>query len=96
MTKLIKEGKLSTNIYRGENNYANHKLTTDDLENAEEVYKKRHSTGPSRGNNNVKNTCRFDFDKSLCKDWHDSGYCVFGNSCLYLHDRSNYKTGWEL
>lgn len=37
---------------------------------------------------------RFDYDPSLCKDWHDSGYCVFGNSCLYLHDRSNYKTGW--
>ena len=23
-------------------------------------------------------------------------YCPFGNSCLYLHDRSNNKTGWEL
>ena len=43
----------------------------------------------------MKNTCRFDYDRSLCKDWHDSGYCVFGNSCIYLHDRSNYKTGWE-
>lgn len=34
--------------------------------------------------------------QNLCKDWHDSGYCPFGNSCLYLHDRSNHKTGWEL
>lgn len=27
MTKKIKEGKLSTKIYRGANNYANHQLT---------------------------------------------------------------------
>lgn len=21
---------------------------------------------------------------------------MFGNSCIYSHDRSNYKTGWEM
>ena len=21
---------------------------------------------------------------------------MFGNSCIYLHDRGDYKTGWEL
>jgi len=52
--------------------------------------------GPSRINSTIKNTVRFDYVLNLCKDWHDSGYCPFGNSCLYLHDRSNYKTGWEL
>jgi hypothetical protein len=34
-TKLIKEGKLNTRMYRGMNNYANHKLTNNDIENAE-------------------------------------------------------------
>jgi hypothetical protein len=28
-TKMIKEGKLNTKIYRGINNYANHKLTNN-------------------------------------------------------------------
>ncbi len=24
------------------------------------------------------------------------GYCGFGDSCIYIHDRGDYKTGWEL
>ncbi len=32
----------------------------------------------------------------LCKDYHDTGYCCFGDSCLYIHDRGDYKSGWEL
>lgn len=93
-TKLIKEGKLNTKIYRGMNAYANHKLTNNEINTAEESYKKK--MGPSRLNSTIKNSCRFDYVLNLCKDWHDSGYCPFGNSCLYLHDRSNLKTGWEL
>ena len=93
-TKQIKDGKMSNKVYRGMNAYANHKLTDNDIKNAEEAYKKK--MGPSRLNSTIKNTCRFDYVLNLCKDWHDSGYCPFGNSCLYLHDRSNHKTGWEL
>ena len=37
-----------------------------------------------------------DYNPSLCKDFHDTGYCVFGDSCIFLHDRSDYKAGWEL
>jgi RING finger protein 113A len=76
------------------NSYANYKLTNNDIKNAEDSYKK--IMGPSRLNSTIKNTCRFDYVQNICKDWHDSGYCPFGNSCLYLHDRSNVKTGWEL
>lgn len=93
-TRLAKEGKLNSKIYRGMNSYASHKMTTDDINNAEQAYKKK--MGPSRLNSTIKNSCRFDYVLNLCKDWHDSGYCPFGNSCLYLHDRSNVKTGWEL
>jgi len=51
--------------------------------------------GPIRASSNIRATCRFDFHPSLCKDYHDTGYCVFGDSCLYLHDRGDYKSGWE-
>jgi len=37
-----------------------------------------------------------DYNPSLCKDYHDTGYCCFGDSCLYIHDRGDYKSGWEL
>lgn len=41
-------------------------------------------------------TSRFDYNPSLCKDYHDTGYCTFGDSCIYGHDRGDYKTGWEI
>lgn len=45
---------------------------------------------------NVKFSCRFDYNPSLCKDYHDTGYCTFGDSCIYIHDRGDYKSGWEI
>lgn len=45
---------------------------------------------------NAKPTCRFDYAKDLCKDYNESGYCVFGDTCIFLHDRGDYKSGWEL
>lgn len=26
----------------------------------------------------------------------DLGYCGFGDSCKFLHDRSDYKHGWQI
>lgn len=46
MTKNIREGKLDAKIYRGANNYANYKLTNEELENPKENYKWKH--GPIR------------------------------------------------
>jgi len=43
-----------------------------------------------------KSATNIDFNPSICKDFHDSGYCSWGDSCLYAHDRTNYKRGWEL
>lgn len=45
---------------------------------------------------NVKFSCTFDFNPMLCKDYHDTGYCTFGDSCIYIHDRGDYKSGWEM
>lgn len=43
-----------------------------------------------------KTATNIDFNPSICKDFHDSGYCSWGESCLYAHDRTSYKRGWEL
>ena len=37
-----------------------------------------------------------DYNPSLCKDYNENGYCSWGSTCIYAHDRSNYKRGWEL
>ena len=52
--------------------------------------------GPIRAPTNVRASCRIDYNPSLCKDWHETGYCGFGDSCIYIHDRTDYKSGWEL
>lgn len=39
---------------------------------------------------------RFDYAPDLCKDYLETGYCGFGDSCKFLHDRGDYKMGWEL
>lgn len=53
------------------------------------------SVGPTRVFNTIKHTNTIDYNPSRCKDFHEAGYCVFGDSCIFAHDRSDYKFGWE-
>ncbi len=32
----------------------------------------------------------------MCKDYKQTGWCGFGDSCKFLHAREDYKQGWEL
>eukprot|EP00967_Tisochrysis_lutea_P010500 scaffold12024_cov22-Tisochrysis_lutea.AAC.1 len=33
---------------------------------------------------------------SLCKDYKETGFCSYGDSCKFMHDRGDYKMSWEL
>lgn len=53
--------------------------------------------GPVRSVNRRPHfTARFDYARDLCKDYNETGFCGFGDSCKFLHDRGDYKSGWEL
>ncbi|KAJ3293006.1 hypothetical protein HDU79_000784 [Rhizoclosmatium sp. JEL0117] len=52
--------------------------------------------GPLKGQTHVRISARFDYQQDICKDYKDSGNCGFGDSCIYMHDRGDYKTGWQL
>ena len=52
--------------------------------------------GPVRSTTYVRLSSRFDYAPDVCKDYKESGYCGFGDSCKFMHDRSDYKSGWEL
>lgn len=54
------------------------------------------SVGPSKSLAGIKSTTRFDYQMDICKDYKESGYCGFGDSCKFLHDRSDYKSGWQV
>ncbi|KAJ3073867.1 ADP/ATP carrier protein, partial [Podochytrium sp. JEL0797] len=52
--------------------------------------------GPLRAQKHVRISERFDYQQDICKDYKDSGTCGFGDGCIYMHDRSDYKTGWQI
>lgn len=55
-----------------------------------------HRIGPLRAPANHQPTCIFDYNPSICKDYKETGYCGYGDSCKFLHDRTDYKAGWQL
>jgi RING finger protein 113A len=87
------EGKISTDQYMGKD------ATISYIQKSERDisrYKVTGSMGPMRAPSNVRVTCRFDYAHGICKDYKETGYCGFGDNCVFVHDRSDYKTGWEL
>lgn len=52
--------------------------------------------GPMKAPSNVRTITTMDYAPNVCKDWKLTGYCGFGDSCIYLHSREDYKQGWEL
>ncbi|KAK3235114.1 hypothetical protein CYMTET_54666 [Cymbomonas tetramitiformis] len=52
--------------------------------------------GPIRANTTVRGTFIMDYKPDLCKDYKETGYCGYGDSCKFMHDRGDYKSGWEL
>jgi RING finger protein 113A len=45
--------------------------------------------GPIKASAFVRTTCRFDYQPDICKDYKDTGFCGFGDTCIYLHDRGH-------
>lgn len=45
---------------------------------------------------NVRIISRFDYQPDLCKDYSETGYCGYGDTCKFMHDRGDYKSGWQL
>lgn len=52
--------------------------------------------GPIKASQFVRTTARFDYQPDVCKDYKDTGFCGFGDTCIYLHDRGDFLTGWQL
>lgn len=79
-------------VYRGANNYAKF-LEKKDTAGGSAA---KMSTGPQRAPANIRSTVRWDYAPDICKDFKETGFCGFGDSCKFMHDRSDYKFGWQL
>lgn len=88
------EGKEDDKVYRGLANYTQfYKKKDSALGNAASGMVRK---GPIRAPSNIRSTVRWDYQPDICKDYKETGYCGFGDSCKFLHDRSDYKHGWQL
>ncbi|KAJ0963007.1 hypothetical protein J5N97_028129 [Dioscorea zingiberensis] len=52
--------------------------------------------GPLRASAHIRSSARFDYQPDICKDYKETGYCGFGDACKFMHDRGDYKSGWQL
>lgn len=90
--KDLESNPLDDKTYKGLNRYAKF-LEKQDTGAGSAV---KMSTGPQRAPSNVRSTVRWDYAPDICKDFKETGYCGFGDSCKFMHDRSDYKFGWQL
>ncbi len=88
------KGKEEDHIYRGLHNYTHYISKKDTPQgNASSGFVRK---GPVRAPDNIRSTVRWDYQPDLCKDYKETGFCGFGDSCKFLHDRTDYKSGWQL
>ncbi|MES1907614.1 MAG: hypothetical protein MHM6MM_000698 [Cercozoa sp. M6MM] len=52
--------------------------------------------GPRIPQSNVRFSTEIDHNPEICKDYFETGYCSFGDACQFIHDRQDYKSGYEL
>lgn len=75
-------------LYKGSSRYANF-ITKNPNAPSRQV-------GPLKAPTNIRTITVTDFAPDVCKDYKQTGFCGFGDSCKFLHAREDYKQGWEL
>lgn len=74
--------------YKGTANYSNFIQKNPDAPNRQ--------VGPVKAPTNIRTITVTDFAPDVCKDYKQTGFCGFGDSCKFLHAREDYKQGWQL
>ena len=78
------------NLYRGQKGYRSL------VPKREQITTKYNSMGPQKAASNIRMTTVTDYAPDICKDYKLTGYCGFGDNCKFLHDRGDYKAGWQI
>jgi RING finger protein 113A len=81
--------------YKGLNNYVDYRKGFR-REHTVAAEKTTGLHGPLRASLHARMSVRFDYQPDVCKDYKETGFCGFGDSCKFVHDRGDYKSGWEL
>ncbi|CEH17456.1 Predicted E3 ubiquitin ligase [Ceraceosorus bombacis] len=80
-------------MYRGKAAYDTYLETRD---NGKSSSFNAAAKGPIKATANVRTVTVTDYQPDICKDYKETGYCGFGDTCKFLHDRSDYLAGWQM
>ena len=89
---FFSDGTLDDKVYRGQGGYRNYHKIRSEAHTKESLSVK----GPVRGNSFFRASIRIDHEPCICKDYKETGFCGFGDSCKFIHDRGDYKMGWQI
>lgn len=84
--KSTTTSKGASETYKGSANYSNFIQKNTE----------QRSVGPVKGPSTIRTITVTDFAPDVCKDYKQTGFCGFGDSCKFLHAREDYKQGWQL
>ncbi|CAH8336776.1 unnamed protein product [Eruca vesicaria subsp. sativa] len=82
-------------LYTGNHGYTDHKAGFR-REQTISSEKAGGSHGPLRASAHIRVSARFDYQPGICKDYKETGYCGYGDSCKFVHDHGDYKPGWQI
>ncbi|KAF8971089.1 hypothetical protein BDZ97DRAFT_1337994 [Flammula alnicola] len=82
--EILDDGK-----YHGQSAYRSHIKKSTEVPKAMRV-------GPQRSTSTIRTVTIVDYQPDVCKDYKETGYCGFGDTCKFLHDRGTYLQGWQL
>jgi RING finger protein 113A len=83
------EEVLDDGQYHGQKAYKSHIQKNKEVPKAMRV-------GPQRSTSTIRTVTIVDYQPDVCKDYKETGYCGFGDTCKFLHDRGTYLAGWQL
>lgn len=82
-------------LYKGVNAYVDYKAGFR-REHTISSEKAGGAHGLLRASAHIRASARFDYQPDICKDYKETGYCGYGDACKFMHDRGDYKSGWQL
>lgn len=89
------KGPSDEKLYKGIHGYTDYKAGFR-REHTVSSEKAGGAHGPLRASAHIRVSARFDYQPDICKDYKETGYCGYGDSCKFMHDRGDYKSGWQL
>lgn len=88
--RLNEDGEIDDGLYRGMNHY----MPT--INKTRETIDSKMKTAPIRATANIRTITLVDYQPDVCKDYKETGFCGYGDSCKFMHDRGDYLAGWQL